>query len=275
MKISIGLLAFSGVVHSQMNVAGGYDDGTDWMETPGKEEPPRTMARYPAIYRSVAPRDEPPTSTVDAQVPFNTSIPEPEGLQDVVLTASLENCLSRNRAQKCDGLDKDIFVQRARKFLSYWRTEDWEHDTTDYTDYDLLVRLVEYQDVHQAMVTESKRCPFADNTVDLIRSARNRAMEAGALKSANARILDALDVIYDDICVDTKKTKVPPRVQEITDIVLRGLSVNAEKTPFTTVPQPCVCGGHFPCGMIAQQYWHAESGIWVCDCLRKDPCEDI
>ncbi|KAK8015986.1 hypothetical protein PG991_008874 [Apiospora marii] len=218
------------------------------------------MARHPAIHPSVAPRaGTPDLEPVDPDMPH---------LLDPALTASLDNCLSRNRARKCEGLKKAVFLERAHKFLSYWRTEDWEHDTTNYTDYDLLIRLVQYQDVHQALIAENERCPFAENTVDLIRGAQARAKEAGALRSANARVLDALDVIYDDICADTKKTKVPSRVQEMTDIVLRGLSVNAEKTPLTSNPSPCRCNKHkYPCGVIATVYWDAESAYWVCDCM--------
>ncbi|KAK7937357.1 uncharacterized protein PG986_014225 [Apiospora aurea] len=247
MNISIILLALLGAVQAQHG----------WQT--------RTVARYP--------RDNLPTSTVDAQVPDLTGIPDPPGSWERTLLASLENCLSRNRAQKCEGLDEVVFVERAYKFLAYWKTEDWEHDTNNQTDRDLLLRLIEYQDVQQTLASENEndRCPFPDNTVDLIRSARDRVAAEGILKSANARVLDALDVIYDDVCADTKKAKIPRRVQEMTDIVLRGLNVNAENIPFKSNPNPCICLGHYPCGLVVRHYWDPDISKWVCDCLAEDP----
>ncbi|KAK7960545.1 hypothetical protein PG988_011759 [Apiospora saccharicola] len=247
----------------------------------GTEYPLSTLAHYPAIRTFIAPRANPShtkfaefTSTVDAQVPDITKLPEIPELLDMALNVSLANCISHHRAQKCEGLDQSTFLERAHKFLGYWETEDWEQDIDNQTEYDLLIRLVKYQDVHrelaEATAAQSEQhCTFADNTIELIRRAQARASEAGALKGANSHILDALDVIYNDICADTKKSKVPPEVQEMTDIVLRGLSIKAERTAFNTNPEPCICLGHFPCGLRAQQWWHAETGEWQCRCTTN------
>ncbi|KAK7960479.1 hypothetical protein PG996_011126 [Apiospora saccharicola] len=207
--------------------------------------------------------------------PNMSAMPPLEGGLERLLKGSLQNCLSRNRARKCDGLAQDIFMERTLKFLSYWETPDYPHDSTNQTEQDLLIRLVEYQDVYQTLVTESKDAKrFPDNIVDLVRSARDRAMEEGALLNANARVLDALDVIYDDICVTTNKAKVPRRVEEITDIVLRGLARNYENTPFDSNPEPCVCAGYFKCGVISQQYWDPPIKDWQCRCSEETACTE-
>ncbi|KAK8022675.1 hypothetical protein PG993_013442 [Apiospora rasikravindrae] len=256
MKITVVLSAFVGAVQSQLK------------ET--ALAPSRTVAQNPAFYTSVAFRTESsselkPNSTLPTVAPIISAIPPLHDQLELMLSASLDNCLHHQRAEKCDGLDKVVFVERSNKFLNYWKTDDYNHDGNNQTGRDLLIRLVEYQDVYQTLVTENEdQGPrFPDNIVDLVRSARDRATEEGALNSANARVLDALDVIYNDVCADTKKTKVPRRVQEITDIVLRGLVRNYDKTPFDSTPDRCICAGHFPCGLAVEQYWDIDTKDWM------------
>lgn len=224
----------------------------------------RMMARHPALRENR-----------DFVTPNMSNVSPPGNTVGNMFIGSLNNCRSRNRAQKCDGLSDNVFVERALKFLSFWKTEDYPHESSNQTEVDLLIRLVEYQDVYQTLVTENDdHQRFPDNIVDLVRSARDRATEEWALLSSNARVLDALDVIYNDICGTTGKTKVPRRVQEITDIVLRGLARNYENTPFDSKPEPCVCAGHFPCGLIATQYWDPPIKDWRCRCLDEVTCPE-
>ncbi|KAK8015993.1 hypothetical protein PG991_008881 [Apiospora marii] len=225
-----------------------------------------TMAHSPALREA---RDW-VTPNINVTATKNT-----EGSLQNMLNGSLHNCLSRNRAQKCDGLAEDVFIERTLKFLSFWKTEDYPHDSNDQTEKDLLLRLVEYQDVYQTLVTENDdHQRFPDNIVDLVRSARDRATEKGVLLSSNARVLDALDVIYNDICGTTKESKVPRRVQEITDIVLRGLDRNYENTPFVSKSEPCVCSGYYRCGIISTTYWDISIKDWQCDCNFVEDCSE-
>ncbi|KAK8109145.1 hypothetical protein PG984_014946 [Apiospora sp. TS-2023a] len=243
MKISIVLVALSGAVC--------------------------TMARPD----HVVPRTTEPTTTGEWLEPDVSAFPERPGSLDRMLKASLDNCLDRDRAQKCVGIEESVFLERAFKFLRYWKTGDYPHDSNNQTEKDLLIRLVEYQDVYQTLVTENEDSHrFPDNIVDLVRSAQDRATEEGAMRSTNARVLDALDIIYNDVCDNTKKSKVPRRVQEITDIIMKGLDRNYDNTPFDSTPEPCVCAGTFPCGLVANQFWDPDIKMWTCTCLKREEC---
>ncbi|KAK8091610.1 hypothetical protein PG997_001971 [Apiospora hydei] len=199
MKIPVVIFALLGAVQSQPK------------ET--ALTPSRTVAQYPAFYTSETARAESsselePTSTLPTVAPNVSAILPLDDQLERMLRASLDNCLHYQRAEKCDGLDKDVFVERSIKFLNYWKTDDYNHESNNQTERDLLIRLVEYQDVYQTLVTENEQQKhFPDNIVDLVRSARDRVTEEGALNSAKARVLDTLDVIYNDVCADTKRPR--------------------------------------------------------------------
>lgn len=198
------------------------------------------------------------------------------GEMDLMFLGVLKNALRRNRAKMCQGIDpKGHFLERIHQFLSYWETDDYS--TGNKTERDLLVRLVEYQSVYQTMVTQSRQDAFPDDIVDQVRSLHDLATKGGALAGANARVLDPLDIILDDVCADTGRAKVPRRVQEIVDVILHGLEYNAEIGNSASPPRDCKCVGtrdDYPCGVTARAYWLEETAVWHCQCLQWKGCDD-
>ncbi|KAK8848604.1 hypothetical protein PGQ11_015084 [Apiospora arundinis] len=88
------------------------------------------------------------------------------------------------------------------------------------------------------MVTQSLQDAFPDDVVDQVRSLHELATKGGALVGANARILDPLDIILDDIYVDMGRAKVPRRVQEIVHTILHGIAYNTEMGNPQSPPKP-------------------------------------
>ncbi|KAK6837869.1 hypothetical protein PG989_001019 [Apiospora arundinis] len=173
------------------------------------------MARYTALYSPATTSvTTPPRATFYTNFPDRMSKRSGLTEMDLMFIGVLKNALKRNRAKKCEGVDsRGVFVERIHKFLAYWETDDYA--TGNKTERDLLVRLDEYQSVYQTMVTQSLQDAFPDDVVDQVRRLHELATKGGALVGANARILDPLDIILDDICADTGRAKVPRRVQEL------------------------------------------------------------
>ncbi|KAK8030347.1 hypothetical protein PG990_000081 [Apiospora arundinis] len=107
--------------------------------------------------------------------------------------------------------------------------------------------------------------------MDQIQSLGVLVRESGVFRGSNACILEALDIVFDDICADTGEAQVPTRIQDSIDVVLRGLSVNPQlSAPVGQSPLPdCVCQGHYPCGLRIRSQWHDEVSQWECICLRE------
>ncbi|KAK8121366.1 hypothetical protein PG999_005486 [Apiospora kogelbergensis] len=187
----------------------------------------------------------------------------------------LQNALKRNRAKMCKGMDQgEPFLERMHKFLAYWETDDYVMGNK--TESDLLIRLVEYQSVYQTMVTQSRQDAFPDDIVDQVRSLHALATKASAFVGTNARLLDPLDIILNDVCADTGGAKVPRRVQEIVDVILHGLTYNAELGNAESPPEECPCiGTHedYPCGVTAKLFWLKETNMWHCHCLKWTGCD--
>ncbi|KAK8009621.1 hypothetical protein PG989_000554 [Apiospora arundinis] len=94
------------------------------------------------------------------------------------------------------------------------------------TEKQILERLVVYQTVFLTTRAESEHNSFPDNIVDQIQSIGTFVRQPGALVGSDPRVLEALDIVLDDICADTGEAQVAPRIQQIADIVLRGLALN-------------------------------------------------
>ncbi|KAK8137508.1 hypothetical protein PG984_003001 [Apiospora sp. TS-2023a] len=138
-----------------------------------------------------------------------------------------KNLKARRKAGKCDEIEhNDLFFNKTTGFLNQWQTITGVPGETNQTSKQVLERLVVYQAVYQTVRQESVHNAFPDNIIDQIRSIGTFVHESGALTAGDPRVIEALDIIFDDVCADTGETQVPARVQQMADVVQRGLSVN-------------------------------------------------
>ncbi|KAK8041530.1 hypothetical protein PG994_014537 [Apiospora phragmitis] len=116
----------------------------------------------------------------------------------------------------------------------------WQENPDLKTAQQMLERLVQYQDVYRTMTSEGPKggednAPSAKlpaNIVEEIHKMNTILDHGGILNGGNVRILDALDVIFDNVCADTGKTgQIPGTVKDTVNLVLRGISSEL---------QPCV-----------------------------------
>ncbi|KAK7955295.1 hypothetical protein PG988_015989 [Apiospora saccharicola] len=200
--------------------------------------------------------------------------PDPEDVEDL-LKQLLSNTRARRKAKKCNEIsDEDYFVNKTTDFLSQWRTITGIPGEENQTEKQIVERLVIYQIGHQTVRSESLHNAFPDNIIDQIRGIAVMVRESAALTGSDPRILAALDVILDDICADTGGAQVPPRVQQIADIVLRGLSLNPQlsRTCEQARMPDCLCRWHYPCGLQLIYEWNEDSAEWVCECTEEAVC---
>ncbi|KAK8092357.1 uncharacterized protein PG998_014842 [Apiospora kogelbergensis] len=173
-------------------------------------------------------------------------------------------------SDQCKNVDRDIFVEKAQKFLGYWKKEDAARNTPE-SEKEILERLVAYQVVHTTMLTvkEENREVFPDDLLDYVRSVGDLSRNDGVLTGANPRALRALDVIFDDICADTGKVEIPDRVQEIVDVMLRGLAINPQlNSPDCQAQKPdCECRTEEGKGLVIRYEWNREAAKWNCRCI--------
>ncbi|KAK8002166.1 hypothetical protein PG991_014388 [Apiospora marii] len=192
--------------------------------------------------------DSPPTPTAPYAKPINLPTVTPEQKVKQLLTGALRNARNRNRAKECQNFSEETFVNETLTFLNYWKTEDYyvPREGAPKTEKDLLERLVEYQIVRDTVQEQGRMDAFPEAIVDQIRGAHEIVSKEGVLTSAQPRVLNALDTIFNDICTkSTNNTQIPFRLQEIVDVVLRGLAVNPQlATPQALVQRPaCDCRG--------------------------------
>ncbi|KAK6855581.1 hypothetical protein PG995_007732 [Apiospora arundinis] len=216
------------------------------------------------------------TKTISILDPKHTSdmqIPALDESTKTLIRHTLYNLKSRSKAQKCIGIEEDYILGRTWQFLNKWQTKTGVPGYDNQTQKQILERLVVYQCVYQSTKSEGYWTGFPD-IVDQIQSLGVLVRESGVFRGSNARILEALDIVFDDICADTGEAQVPTRIQDLMDVVLRGLSVNPQlSAPADQSPLPdCVCQGHYPCGLRIRSQWNDEASQWECICLRETLC---
>ncbi|KAK7965816.1 uncharacterized protein PG986_000093 [Apiospora aurea] len=173
---------------------------------------------------------EHPSATQSSPSPSTSppghAAPKPDDNTKAFLTGALVNERAAGKAEQCRDVDQETFVDKAVRFLGAWKPDGGppaRSGTT--TTRQLLERLVQYQDVYRLMGMEtppSSKLP--DNIVEEIRKMKYILDNRGILRGGNDRVLDALEVIFDDICADTGKTaQIPRKVQETVDVILRGV----------------------------------------------------
>ncbi|KAK7955293.1 hypothetical protein PG988_015987 [Apiospora saccharicola] len=178
------------------------------------------------------------TASSASTTPTGISIPKPDDSARAFIVGALVNERAADKAVKCKGLDQGSFVYKTVRFLSDWKPDGGVpiiQETKTTTAKQMLERLVQYQDVYRITISDSSGArysgkeavdaKFPANIVGEIREMKSVIDDRGILRGSNDRVLDALDVIFDDVCADTGKTsRIPRTVQETVDVVLRGIS---------------------------------------------------
>ncbi|KAI1393336.1 uncharacterized protein F4822DRAFT_423806 [Hypoxylon trugodes] len=183
----------------------------------------------------------------------------------------VNNAMDKNRGMECRPLKEDLICDRIEWFTKKDKREDetWNG---------ILTRLVSYQVFKQSLPEKADDIAF-DTLLDTIRGGNEIIAAPGSLVGDNARILDALDVILDDICAETSKSKVDRRLQEMIDIVQSGLR-DTEPPPYALLPMPAPCQCYIDsinstiCLREASINWNATAGEWTCHCFRVY-CHDL
>ncbi|KAK8002161.1 hypothetical protein PG991_014383 [Apiospora marii] len=242
--------------------------GTGLCGGPRKTVPVKEIGSEPSS--SSSPAVPAPTPTPGRFAPG----PDPEDVE-FLLTNLLHNTRARRKARKCNDVKDDgYFVNQTTDFLGQWRANTGIPGEGSQTEKQIMERLVIYQIVHETVRAESLHNAFPDNIIDQIRSIAFMVRESGALLGADPRVLEALDVILDDICADTGEAQVPARIQQIADVVLRGLSLNPQlsRTCEQTPGPACPCKGPYRCGIQLVYEWDDESASWTCECTEEAVC---
>ncbi|KAK8137498.1 hypothetical protein PG984_002991 [Apiospora sp. TS-2023a] len=181
----------------------------------------------------------PVTSTASSAVanPTGIPIPAPDDSTRAFIVGALVNERAAGKAEKCKDMDQGSFVDKTVRFLSNWKADGGVPVVQDRTTTakQMLERLVQYQDVYRIISSDSSQAgyyvreaadaKFPANIVGEIREMKSVIEDKGILRGGNDRVLEALDVIFDDLCADTGETShIPRTVQETVDVVLRGIS---------------------------------------------------
>ncbi|KAK8137499.1 hypothetical protein PG984_002992 [Apiospora sp. TS-2023a] len=215
----------------------------------------------------------PPATTAPYARPTNLPDITPDQKVRQLLVGALQNARNRNRAKDCQNFSEDIFFNQTMTFLNYWKTEDYHipREGAPKTEKDLLERLVEYQIVRDTVQEQGRLDAFPEAVVDQIRGAHDIVNKEGVLTSSHSRVFNAFDTIFNDVCAKTGKTQIPFRLQEIVDVVLRGLDVNPQlMRPGGSNQTPaCDCRGTWPCGIYLMYFWDKDSSIWRCRCFYE------
>ncbi|KAK7965814.1 uncharacterized protein PG986_000091 [Apiospora aurea] len=269
-KLTMACLAFMG----QVAAFGLVNPGDRFHPTTLPTATSEHSAKHPA--RDYPP--PPPTEVITVTAEPGAPAPSPtaSGPSDAdhnlrsLIIGSLNNARRRNRAHGCKNLSDDIFFNKTVTSLGFWTPESATHK--NFTLKEVLERLVLYQDAYSVMQTQSERRTFPDNIVDEIRAATKLIQEDGELRGANARILRALDIIFDDVCGGTGEVQqVPDRVQDTVDVVLRGLAVNPQLAdPGSQKPRPaCECFGGPDVDLTIRYEWNRDAADWKCLCFTR------
>ncbi|KAK8119230.1 uncharacterized protein PG998_003856 [Apiospora kogelbergensis] len=176
--------------------------------------------------QTVAPY--PPQSSSTSTVSLSPSL---DDSTTSYLFGALLNERAANKAEKCKNTDQGSFVESAVKFLSNWKLDAGVAGQNNETAKQVLERLVHYQDLY-AIIFPTQRARrgksplmFPENTVKEIRIMKSVLEEGGVLRGRNGRVIDALDVIFDDICTGNETVaQIPRSVQEMVGVVLRGIA---------------------------------------------------
>ncbi|KAK8030304.1 hypothetical protein PG990_000038 [Apiospora arundinis] len=175
---------------------------------------------------TVSPLD--PTGTpAPTEPPLEAPPPSTDRATEHLILGILRNTKTRRKAKKCNNISNEgLFVSKTLDFLSQWKAMTGVPGEAKQTEKQILERLVVYQTVFLTTRAESEHNSFPDNIVDQIQSIGTFVRQPGALVGSDPRVLEALDIVLDDICADTGEAQVAPRIQQIADIVLRGLALN-------------------------------------------------
>ncbi|KAK8070224.1 hypothetical protein PG994_006840 [Apiospora phragmitis] len=189
-----------------------------------------------------------------------------------LLSGALKNARSRNRAKECENFSEN-FANQTLTFLNYWKSEDYyvPREGAPKTEKDLLERLVEYQIVRDTVKDQGRLDAFPEAIVDQIRGAHDIVSKEGVSTGAHPHVLNALDTIFNDVCAKTRNVQIPFRLQEIVDVVLRGLEVNPQLTRPEALVQrtACDCRGTWPCEIYLMYFWDKETSKWECRCFGE------
>ncbi|KAK7955276.1 hypothetical protein PG988_015970 [Apiospora saccharicola] len=150
------------------------------------EEPSRTSHSVPGAF----------TSASSIASATNTPVPDFDFETKTLFQLIKRNLKGRKKATNCNKIEDDgLFANKTAAFLNQWRTITG-----------IIERLVVYQSVYKTVREESRHNAFPDNVIDQIRSIDTFVQESGALTAADPRIIEALDIIFHDVCADTGET---------------------------------------------------------------------
>ncbi|KAI1102615.1 hypothetical protein F4804DRAFT_334110 [Jackrogersella minutella] len=174
------------------------------------------------------------------------------------------SAIKRGRAMDCKPLKEKVICNRIQEFT---RNEARLNETWD----KVLKRLVSYLVFKQSLPEKADDAAFA-TVLDTIRGGNEIIAAPGALVGDNARILDALDAILDDICDGTWRSKVDSRLQEMVDIMEAGLRATMPPPyELKPTPPPCHCIVNHINGSVcireASINWNDKEEDWDCNCL--------
>ncbi|KAK8067309.1 hypothetical protein PG997_014056 [Apiospora hydei] len=192
-----------------------------------------TLITMVQTFTSIGYPSTSPFSSSPSAISTTLPVPKADDSTKAFLIGGLINERAVSKAEKCRYMDQEIFVDKTLRFLGVWKPDGGVSAGSDVlAPKQLLERLVQYQDAYRLVSMEPPRvmvqalsANFPDNIVEEIRKMKHILDDRGILRGGNERVLDALDIIFDDLCADTGKTaQIPLKVQEMVDVVLRGIS---------------------------------------------------
>ncbi|KAK8048019.1 hypothetical protein PG996_016083 [Apiospora saccharicola] len=161
------------------------------------EEPSRTSHSVPGAF----------TSASSIASATNTPVPDFDFETKTLFQLIKRNLKGRKKATNCNKIEDDgLFANKTAAFLNQWRTITGVPGETGQSFKQIIERLVVYQSVYKTVREESRHNAFPDNVIDQIRSIDTFVQESGALTAADPRIIEALDIIFHDVCADTGET---------------------------------------------------------------------
>ncbi|KAK6835116.1 hypothetical protein PG987_009810 [Apiospora arundinis] len=199
------------------------------------QDPSSTLIALPSWPSQSPPAPLPSTHLTTTTISPLSSVATPNKPDEVMkafLTGALLNVRVANKAEECSSIDQSSFVEKTARFLDNWKTASRVPTQGEDTTKQLLERLVQYQNVYRVIGAESQTQEgtvpstwnYPGNIVERIREMRSILEDNGIQRGKEPRVIDALDVIFDDVCADTGKiSQIPRAVQETVDIVLRGI----------------------------------------------------
>ncbi|KAK6855578.1 hypothetical protein PG995_007729 [Apiospora arundinis] len=200
------------------------------------QDPSSTLIALPSWPSQSTPAPLPSTHLTTTTISPLSSVATPNKPDEVVkafLTGALLNVRVANKAEECSSIDQSSFVEKTVRFLDNWKTAARVPTQDVDTTKQLLERLIQYQDVYR-IIGSKPRTPkgtapptwsYPGNIVERIREMRSILEDNGITRGKDSRVLNALDVIFNDVCADTGNiSQIPRTVQETVDTVLRGIS---------------------------------------------------